>query len=299
MGTPEFSVQILEVLARSSYDIICVYTQPPKKSSRGQKINSSLIENISKKLNLKIRNPFNLADNNEFEFFKSLNPYLVVVVAYGKIIPKKYLDIPEKGFINIHASLLPKWRGAAPIQRAIMNKDNESGISFMKIEEGLDTGPYCHQIKVKINEETTSKVLSERLSKLGANNILSCLKLIEKDEANFIKQDETKATYAKKITKLESKIDWHNKAKNILAKINGLNPTPGAWFEYNGSRYKIWKANISNLKGKPGEILDDKITIGCEDNSIQILEIQKEGKQKLMVSEFLKGSILIRGKIIN
>ncbi len=299
MGTPDFSVQTLEVLAKSSYDLVCVYTQPPKKSSRGQKINSSSIENISKKLNLKIRSPLNLIDENELNFFKSLNPYLVIVIAYGKIIPKKYLDIPEKGFINIHASLLPKWRGAAPIQRAIMNQDKESGISFMKIEEKLDEGPFFKQIKVKIDQTTTSKNLSEKLSKLGANNILDCIKLIEEDKVSYIKQDGTKATYAKKINKLESKIVWQKKSENILSKINGLNPAPGAWFEYSGSRYKVWKASISNLQGNPGEILDDNITVGCGDKSIQILEIQKEGRRKLTVAEFLRGSILIKGKTIN
>ena len=295
MGTPKFSVPTLKVLAKSEYNLKQVYTQPAKKSLRGQKINPSPVEIVSKELELKVRTPSNLDSPIEYNFFKSIDPYIVVVVAYGQIIPKKYLSLPEKGFINIHASLLPKWRGAAPIQRSIMNCDKETGISIMKIEEGLDTGPYIKQIKTRIDEQTTSKMLSEKLSILGAENILESLSLIIKNEAIFLKQEDNEATYAKKIKKSESKIDWNDTAKNILSKINSLNPSPGAWFEHEESRYKVWKAEVINLNGKVGQIINDEFTIGCKEKSLKILEIQKEGKNKLPISSFLAGTKIKKG----
>ena len=296
MGTPKFSIKTLEALEKSSYEIVCVYTQPPKKSARGQNINPSPIQIIAERLSLKVRSPNNLDSEEELKYFKSLNPYIAIVVAYGKIIPENYLDIPEKGFLNIHASLLPKLRGAAPIQRAIMNMHKESGISFMKIQKDLDTGPCMMQISTKINEQTSSSNLSNELSNLGAKNIVKCLELIKKNNANFSEQDHTKTSYAKKIDKKESKIMWDQKADIILAKINGLNPKPGAWFELAGSRYKIWKAKIINLQGNPGELINKNMTICCKDKAIQILEIQKEGKKKLSIKDFLKGAKINFGK---
>ena len=295
MGTPKFSVQILETLVNSDYEICCVYTQPPKKSFRGKKINASPVQKFAKNLNIEVRPPENLNDEREFNYFKSTRPFIVVVVAYGKIIPKRYLELSEKGFINIHASLLPKLRGAAPIQRSIMNKELESGISFMKIEEGLDVGPYMKQIKTRINKTTTAKELNEKLSKIGAENILECVNLIEKEKAIFIKQNNNNATYAKKIEKSESKITWTDKAENILAKINGLNPYPGAWFKHENIRYKIWKAEIADLSGNSGEIIDEKLIIACKDKSIKILEIQKEGRNKLNIQDFIKGTKFSKG----
>ncbi len=296
MGTPQFSVKTLKVLVDSNHEIKCIYTQPPKKSSRGQKIHISPIQKIAEKLNLKVRTPSNLESDVEYEFFKSLNPYLVIVVAYGQIIPEKYLTIPIKGFLNIHASLLPRWRGAAPIQRAIMNNDNETGISFMKINKDLDSGPYMKQLKIKIDKQSTTQKISDELSELGAKNILECIELIEKDEAEFVNQNENKSTYAKKIKKIESKIIWTETASEILAKINSLNPSPGAWFKYNGSRYKVWKAEISSLNGLPGEIIGENFTIGCKEDSIKILELQKEGKNKLKTKDFLIGNKILKGE---
>ena len=298
MGTPQFSVKILDVLNKSNYDIQCVYTQPPKKSSRGQKVQPSAVQKFAEQHNLKIRTPHNLSVKEELDFFKSLKPYIVIVVAYGKIIPKNYLDIPSKGFLNIHASLLPKWRGAAPIHRAIMNNEKKTGISFMKIEEKLDSGPYMKQLEIKITEQSTTKQISDELSKLSAENILECLELIEKNLEKFINQDENQATYAKKIDKKESRIDWTKDAKTILAKINGLNPNPGAWFEHKDMRFKIWKAKISDLTGNPGEVLTDNLTIGCNDKSIKIIELQKEGKNKLKAEKFMIGNKILKGEKI-
>jgi len=299
MGTPEFSVKTLEVLAKSSYDISCVYTQEPKKSDRGQKINKNPIHLAAEKLNIKVRCPRNLDTDEEYKYFKSVSPFIVIVVAYGQIIPKIFLDLPEQGFLNIHSSLLPKLRGAAPIQRSIMNLEKETGISMMKIEEGLDTGPYMKQIKIKINDQTNCQELTNKLSNLGANNILNCLDLINENNAKFIRQNDSKASYARKITKLESKISWLDTAEKNIAKINGLNPQPGAWFEYEGSRFKIWKAKISNISGRPGEVIKENLILGCKEKSIEVIQIQKEGKKKLLTNDFIKGTLIKKGQIIN
>ena len=289
MGTPQFSVPILETLAKSSYEISCVYTQSPKKSNRGQKLNPSPIQNSAENLKLVVKNPSNLNTNEELKFFKEINPDIVVVVAYGQLILKKFLDIPKKGFINIHASLLPKWRGAAPIQRAIINLDKQTGVSIMKIEEKLDTGPVMKKITIDIDPSDTSNEISRKLSKIGSENIVEVLNNIFDGESKFIEQEHSLATYAKKIKKNEAKIDWKKNAKNIIGIINGLNPNPGAWFEYKKTRYKIWKAVLSERKGSAGTILDNNFTIGCQDKSIRILEIQREGKNKLLMENFLSG----------
>jgi methionyl-tRNA formyltransferase len=289
MGTPQFSVSVLEALVKSSYKISCVYTQSPKRSNRGQKLNSSAVQLCAENSELVVRNPNNLNTDEELKFFKKLNPDIVVVVAYGKLIQKKFLDIPKRGFINIHASLLPKWRGAAPIQRAVMNLDKKVGVSIMKITEDLDSGPVMKKIEIDINPSDTSGIISEKLSKIGSDYIVPALDDIFKKKDKFIEQDHKNATYAKKIKKSEGKINWEESAKNIIGKINGLNPNPGAWFEYKKKRYKIWKASIYEEKGKAGTILNNNFVIGCKDKSIKIIEIQKEGKNKLLLEYFLQG----------
>ena len=289
MGTPEFSVPLLEILAKSFYKITCVYTQAPKKSNRGQKINISPVHKCAENLNLIVRNPTTLNSEEEFDFIKKLEPDIVLVVAYGQLIPKNFLNIPKKGFINIHASLLPKWRGAAPIQRSIMSLDTETGISIMQIVEDLDSGPVMKQLKVKIGELSTSKDISNILSKISTEIIVDTLDEIFNQKIKFIEQNHASATYANKIKKSEGKINWAESAKNILAKINGLNPEPGAWFEYKSTRYKVWRARIFKKKGPPGTILNSNFIIGCGDKSLEIIEIQKEGKNRLLLKNFLTG----------
>ena len=208
MGTPQFSVPVLESLVKSSYQISCVYTQSPKKSNRGQKLNSSPIQNYAENLKLVVRNPNNLNTEEELKFFKKMNPDIVVVVAYGQLISKKFLDIPTKGFINIHASLLPKWRGAAPIQRAIINLDKQTGISIMRIKEELDSGPVMKKIKIDINSSDTSGLISEKLSKISSEHIISALNDIFNKKDKFTEQDHDNSTYAKKIKKNEAKVNW-------------------------------------------------------------------------------------------
>ncbi|MDC0400754.1 methionyl-tRNA formyltransferase, partial [Candidatus Pelagibacter sp.] len=228
MGTPMFAVPILKSLYQNGYPISDVYTQPPQKSQRGQRINKSPIQGIAETLNLEFRTPKFLKNNNEeFEYFKSINADLAVVVAYGQIIPKEFLNLTKKGFINIHASILPSWRGAAPIQRSIMNLDKETGITIMKIAEQLDTGPICNTYKINLENNLNAQDISEQLSSLAAENILDNIDNILDDKAKFIEQNHVQATYAPKIQKLEGKINWDENALNIIGKINGLYPVPG------------------------------------------------------------------------
>ena len=299
MGTSKFSVPILKSIHDADYDIIQVYTQPPKKKNRGQKINQTPVHNYSDIKKINVRHPETLNTEEELDFFKKIKPDIVVVVAYGKILPKKLLNIKKVKFINVHASLLPKWRGAAPIQRSIMNQDTETGISIMKIIPKLDAGPVMMKDKIKISKDTNFENLSQDLSQLAAKMIIKSIKLIESGKANFTNQNEEEATYANKIEKKETKINWADKAKKILAKINAFYPSPGSWFDYKGARFKVNKAIEVQGKGRPGEILDNKLTIACAENAIQILEIQKEGKKNMSVLEFLKGNNFEIGSNVN
>ena len=291
MGTPNFSVPILKSLYQNGYPICAVYTQPPKKSMRGQKTNKSPIQKLAENLSLNVRNPNFLNQNEEeLKYFKSLSADIVIVVAYGQLIPKEFLDLSKNGFINIHASLLPKWRGAAPIQRAIMNLDEVTGISVMRINEKLDAGPTMLKKEIKLDNEMNAEDVSNQLSKIGSEIISDCLDLIEIGKAKFVEQDYDKATHAQKIDKKETKIKWDEDAIKIIAKINGLYPNPGAWFLFQGERYKILKATLSDLGGQPGTVLDDNLTVACGTKSIKIQDIQRQGKSKQKAKEFLLGS---------
>ena len=297
MGTPMFAVPILKSLYQNGYPISHVYTQPPQRSQRGQKINKSPIQGIAETLNLEFRAPESLKnDNEEFEYFKKIDADLAIVVAYGQLIPKKFLNLTKKGFINIHASLLPKWRGAAPIQRSIINLDKETGISVMKISEELDTGPVCNTYKIHLKDNLNANDVADKLSQLAAEKVLDNIDDILEDKANFIEQDHSKATYASKIQKAEGEINWSNNAKDINGKINGLYPVPGAFFIYRGERYKVLKAEIGNGIGNPGEVISNYLEVACGDRqSIKIKEIQREGKRAQNISEFMLGSQIRKG----
>jgi len=294
-----FAVPILKSLYQNGYNISCVYTQPPQKSKRGQKINKSPIQGISETLNLEYRTPPVINNEEEYNFLNSLDADLAIVVAYGQIIPKKFLNLTKKGFINIHASLLPKWRGAAPIQRSIMNLDQETGISIMRIAEKLDTGPVCNNYKIQLNENLNALEISEKLSSLAAEKILDNVDDILDGKANFIEQDHSNATYASKIQKTEGQINWDENAEKIIGKINGLYPSPGAFFMFNGERYKILKAQVGRAQGNPGSVLSDNLEIACGNNqSIIIKEIQRQGKRPQNIGEFIQGSQIKKGSKI-
>jgi methionyl-tRNA formyltransferase len=297
MGTSVFAVKILKSLYQNGYPIATVYTQAPKKSNRGMRVTKSPVHSISETLSLEVRTPVTLKNNQEeYEYLKDIDADMCLVIAYGQIIPESFLNLTKKGFINIHASLLPKYRGAAPIQRAIMNLEKKTGISIMKINSQLDEGPVCKSYEIDINEKDSSDDLSEKLSDLAVEKILDDIDDILDDKAKFKDQDHSKATYAKKINKKESSIDWNTPAKSVIAKINGLN---GAHFIFQGARYKILKAELNNLSGKPGEIIGDSLEIACKEKSIKVMMIQREGKKPQKTAEFLLGSQIKKGLFLS
>ena len=301
MGTPFFAVPILKSLYQNGYPISAVYTQPPQKSQRGQKINKSPIQGISETLKIEFRTPSSLKNNmEEYDYLKKLDADIAIVVAYGQIIPNEYLRLVKKGFINIHASLLPKWRGSAPIQRSIMNLEKETGISIMKIGEKLDTGPVCNSYKMEIKADDNSEIIAEKLSKLAAEKILDNIDEILEDKIEFKEQNHKEATYAVKIEKTEAQIDWSEAAENIIGKINGLYPSPGAFFIFNGERYKVLRASLALGSGEIGEVLDNYLEVSCGNKkSIKILDIQRQGKRTQNVGEFMLGSQIKKGSNLN
>jgi len=292
MGTPQFSIPTLNLILKNKHSINVIYSQIPKQSKRGLKVIDTPVIDFAKKNKLLFRCPEKLNNNEEFNFIKNLSADLAVVVAYGQLIPKKFLDLTKFGFINLHTSLLPKWRGAAPIQRAIMNGDKKTGVTIIKIQEKLDSGPIIDSSEINLNSESTFGDTEKKLSKIGANLIIKNLVKIEKKQTVLLEQNHSLASYAKKIKKEECKIDWNLDAEKILNRINGLSPVPGAWFEHKNKRYKILKAKLVYSKGEPGRIINDNLTVACKSNSISIIEIQREGKKRQNIKEFLLGNFL-------
>ena len=300
MGTPSISGQVLKSLYQNGFEIETVYTQPPVTSHRGQKINKSPVHLISETLNLPVRTPGSLNNNEEKNFLKNLDIDLGIVVAYGQILKKDFLNMTKYGWINIHYSILPNFRGASPVQRAVMEGKTATGISIMKMNDKLDAGPVCNQYPINILDNENSEELAGRLSTLASEKILENIDDIFEGKAVFKEQDHSKATYANKIDKSEGRISWNNDtAKKIIGKINGLYPFPGAFFLYKGERYKILKAKVSSTKGDPGVILNENFEIGCAENSIKVLEIQREGKKVQKIREFMLGTQLKKGTNLN
>ena len=297
-GTPKFALPILKKIYNSKHEVLMVYTQPPKKSSRGQKINKTVIHEYSEKVSLNVKTPNDLL--GEETFLNKINFDIGIVVAYGKLIPKEILNLSKYGFINIHASLLPKYRGAAPIQRSLINQDKETGISFMKIIEKLDSGPVCKKYKIAINKNENYKSLLARLSSLAEDNVIEIIEQIIENKIKFFEQNEHEASYAKKIEKSDGKINWNESAELIQAKVNALNPNPGGWFIFDNERYKILRADISLTDGQPGEVINDDFIVGCGNKSLKIIEIQRQGKKPQNSKDFLMGSKIKPGtKLLN
>jgi len=297
MGTPQFAVPTLKKILLTSHSVKAVYSQPPRKSNRGMKIEKSPIHVLAEENNLSVRTPNSLEE--DFDYFQQLNVDLVVVVAYGQIISKQFLQLPKYGFLNVHASLLPKWRGAAPIQRSVMAQDSATGISIMKIEEQLDSGPVLLVESMRLNLSTTSGEVENYLSNIGGDKILEAIQLIEEGKARFIPQKEDKATYAKKIKKEDEIIHWNKSAKEIIAQIHGLNPRPGAYFTYKEEKIKIWKAEYVAKNGKPGLVMDNQLCISCGEGALKILEIQRPGKKIQQTKDFLLGFAIPQNTQLN
>ena len=293
MGTPNFSVPALKALAQSNHQICAVYSQPPRPAGRGKKLRLSDVHKEALDLGLTVHNPTSFKSDKDRTIFRKLKADIAIVVAYGLILPNQILSAPKFGCLNIHASLLPRWRGAAPIQRAIMEGDDETGVCIMKMEEGLDTGPILSSRKIQIKENDNAKILSERLSLVGSKLIVEVLDALSEFKA--YSQSAAGVTYARKIEKSETKIDWSLPAKTINRKIRALSPFPGAWTEINGERIKLLASKVINKENEPGMILDKGFSIACGQKAVEITEAQRPGKSAQKSDIFLRGFRLQKG----
>ncbi len=288
MGTPHIAAQHLQYLIDNSLNIIGVFTQPPRKKNRGMHIEESPVHQIAKKNNLQTFCP-NSIDYSVIEKTKSLNPDIIIVVAYGIILPSQFLNIPKFGCINIHVSLLPRWRGAAPIEHALLAGDVKTGISVIKISPKLDAGDILYQESLKISEDMYSDELTSALTNLGKRTMLEVLPIIFEKNISSNKQDSNKVTYAKKFTSNDRKINFNNSTNQVYNHIRAHGPKPGSWFVYRGERIKILKATKHKDKGKQSTILNNKFMLACSDGSILPTLIQREGKKAVEVKDFIKG----------
>ena len=293
MGTPNFSVPALKALAQSNHQICAVYSQPPRPAGRGKKLRLSDVHKEALDLGLTVHNPTSFKSDKDRTIFRKLKADIAIVVAYGLILPNQILSAPKFGCLNIHASLLPRWRGAAPIQRAIMEGDDETGVCIMKMEEGLDTGPILSSRKIQIKENDNAKILSERLSLVGSKLIIEVLDALSEFKA--YSQSAAGVTYARKIEKSETKIDWSLPAKTINRKIRALSPFPGAWTEINGERIKLLASKVINKENEPGMVLDTGFSIACGQKAVEITEAQRPGKSAQKSDVFLRGFRLQEG----
>ncbi|UWQ54111.1 methionyl-tRNA formyltransferase [Leisingera caerulea] len=293
MGTPDFSVPVLDALVGAGHEIAAVYCQPPRPAGRGKKDRPTPVHARAAALGLEVRHPVSLKGAEEQAAFAALNADIAVVVAYGLILPQAILDAPKHGCLNIHASLLPRWRGAAPIHRAIMAGDAETGICIMQMEAGLDTGPVLLREATEIGAEETTAQLHDRLSDMGAGLIVEALRRLP--ELTPQVQPEEGVTYAGKIDKGEAQIDWSRPASDVDRKIRGLSPFPGAWCEIEGQRVKLLASRLAEGQGAPGEVLDDALTIACGTGAVQLLRLQRAGKSAQDPDVFLRGFPVPKG----
>ena len=292
MGTPDFAVETLKALIASGHDIACVYSPPPRPAGRGLAERPSPVHAFATAQGIEVRTPTSLKSADEQARFAELDADAAVVVAYGLLLPKPVLDAPRLGCFNVHASLLPRWRGAAPIQRAIISGDNESGVTIMRMEEGLDTGPMCKVGRIAITPTTTAQTLHDELAALGAQLMVEVL---AQDTISATPQPADGVTYAKKIDKAEARIDFTKSAVEVRNHIHGLSPFPGAWFAMNGTRIKVLLCEVVSSHGTPGTFLDDALTIACGSGAIRLLKLQREGKGAMEATDFLRGFPIASG----
>ena len=296
MGTSPFAVPTLRRLSETSHELLIVYTSPPKKANRGMKMSMSPVGVCAKEFNIDVHTPSTLKSLEEINKIKKLNLDLIIVVSYGFILPKQILTLPKYGCYNLHASLLPKWRGAAPIQRSMIEGDQSTGVTVMKMDIGLDTGDIASQKEVMIKDKNYVELETE-LAEEGSKLIVQFLNESIKNPELY-SQNNDKATYATKVTKEETKINWNEESEKIVRRINAYSPKPGAWFMLNGKRVKITKAQVGKYSDQAGKIIDDQFNISCGHQSIRPLEIQIEGKKSSSIEEFLRGNKIKVGTIL-
>ena len=290
MGTPDFAVPTLIELAARGHEIAAVYTRAAKPAGRGMDLQRTPIEREARRLALALRTPKTLKDDDVQKIFHAHNADAAVVVAYGLILPKPILEAPRLGCFNVHASLLPRWRGAAPINRAIMAGDAESGVTIMKMDEGLDTGAMAMAERAAIGADMTAGELHDALSRVGADLMLRVLAAAERDSLSLTPQPANGVTYAEKISKNETRTDWTKPWKQVHDHIRGLSPFPGAWFELDGVRVKVLRSIRGESAGPPGILLDNRLTVACGDGAVQLVQVQRAGRQPMSADEFLRGT---------
>ncbi|WP_028138893.1 methionyl-tRNA formyltransferase [Bradyrhizobium japonicum] len=296
MGTPDFSVPTLLELVAHGHEIVAVYTRAPKPGGRrGLQLQPTPVEEAARKLGVPVLTPKTLKSQEALDEFRAFEADAAVVVAYGMILPQAILDAPKLGCYNLHASLLPRWRGAAPINRAIMAGDAESGVMVMKMDVGLDTGDVAMAERLAITDNMTAAELHDRLSRLGADLMVRAMAALDRGGLQLRKQSEDGVTYAAKIDKAEARIDWRKPAREVLRHIHGLSPFPGAWAELENARVKILRCQLAQGAGEPGAVLDDQLTVACGEGAIRIVELQREGKGRMQAADFLRGAPLKAG----
>jgi methionyl-tRNA formyltransferase len=294
MGSPDFAVPSLNALVEAGHDVIAAYSQPPRPAGRGKAERRTAVHERADKVGIEVRTPKTLRTEEEQARFRALDADLAVVAAYGLILPKPILDAPKGGCVNVHASLLPRWRGAAPIQRAILAGDEISGVTIMQMEEGLDTGPMLHRLTLDIRGKNAGQV-TEELADLGAQALLDWLE----DPTEPEPQPIAGATYASKIDKAETRIDWRQPATQVERQVRAFNPVPGAWFEANGERIKVLEAAVGNQPPhEPGEVLDDRLNIACGQGYILPIKVQRAGRSPMSPGELLRGFPIPKGTIL-
>jgi methionyl-tRNA formyltransferase len=293
MGTPEFAVPTLTEILGQGHDIAAVYTQPPRAAGRGMDLRKSAVHEAAERFGLAVLTPQSLKGEEEAVRFAALQPDVAVVVAYGQILPRAFLAAPPHGCLNLHASLLPRWRGAAPIARAIMAGDAETGVMVMRMEAGLDTGPVAMAERVAIGPDTTAGELSARLSRLGADLMVRALSALSRGVLDEAPQGEVGVTYAAKIDRRETRIDWTAPAGAVHDHIRGLSPDPGAWFEADlgrgAERIRALRSTRAEGSGAPGAVLDSDLAIACGEGAVRLIELQRAGKAPMKAADFLRG----------
>jgi len=295
MGSPDFAVPTLDALVDAGHEVVAAYTQPPRPAGRGKSKRPTPVEERAGELGIEVRSPKSLKGEAEQEAFAELEADVAVVAAYGLILPQPILDAPMLGCLNVHGSLLPRWRGAAPVQRAIMAGDEATGVTIMQMEAGLDTGPMLFKRALEIEDKNAAQ-LTEELAKLGA--VMMVEVLADLPEFEPIEQPDDGVTYAAKISKEEARIDWSRPAAELVRQIQGLAPFPGAWFEANGERIKLLAAEITTSHGAPGEVIDDRLTIGCGNGALRPTQVQRAGKGTMSAEELLRGFFIAKGKVL-
>ncbi|WP_240008505.1 methionyl-tRNA formyltransferase [Pseudaquidulcibacter saccharophilus] len=294
LGSPDFAIPALKALIASEHEVVCVYSQPPRPKGRGQKLQPTLVHALAEENGIEVRTPKSLKSEEEQQKFRDLNLDIAIVVAYGLLLPKEILVAPKYGCLNIHPSLLPRWRGAAPLQRTIEAGDKVTSVQIMAMDEGLDTGAIYMRQDFEIPDTETYGSLSEKCSQIGAELVLKTLVEIP-NGLQPIAQPEDGVTYAKKITKEEAQIDWSKPAHEIDCKIRGFSPLPAAWTMVDGVRFKILDSEVATGNGNAGEVLDDNLTIACGDGAIKIKRLQREGKPAQSATDFQKSQAINRG----